>query len=209
MQALRIHTERLGSVQEVTEYLARVDSAYNHVYAFLLITEDAEERYDESEYRRYRRSSRNKSRTLRTISKPETVVLPEDRLRLNRIVVESPGWWEFIGKLNPLEVLRQYLSDRHERIKDNSYRNRLEEERLMLQNEQLKTEVVQGRIEMLRGLGVSEDRVRQALNQHLAEPLALLDTVQNSGLIEGAELVEVPDTDGESDGENETRLLPP
>ena len=31
---------------------------------------------------------------------------------------ESPGFWEFLGSLNPLEVIRRYLNDRHERAKD-------------------------------------------------------------------------------------------
>src|SRR4051794_21952202 len=49
--------------------------------------------------------------------------LPDDAIAaeplvVQRVVLESPGIWEFLGTLNPLEVLRKYLNDRHERQKD-------------------------------------------------------------------------------------------
>src|SRR5262245_57358438 len=31
-----------------------------------------------------------------------------ERLTLRAVQLSSPGFWEFLGKLNPLEVLRQY-----------------------------------------------------------------------------------------------------
>ncbi|HWO41652.1 MAG TPA: hypothetical protein VNO43_07615 [Candidatus Eisenbacteria bacterium] len=42
----------------------------------------------------------------------------QDRLSLKAARFESPGWWEFLGKRNPLEVLRQYLNDRHKQKED-------------------------------------------------------------------------------------------
>jgi hypothetical protein len=119
------------------------------------------------------------------------VVLPEDRLRVHAVSVQSPGFWEFLGALNPLETIRKYLSDRHERKKDNAYRNTAEAERLRLDNEKLKTEVVKERIEILRGLNIPEDRIAVILNLHVATPLSKLDEAQDSALIEGAEIVEV------------------
>jgi hypothetical protein len=59
---------------------------------------------------------------------------PADPLVVSRVVFESPGFWEFLGNLNPLEVLRNYLNDRHEREKDREYRSAAERERLAIAN---------------------------------------------------------------------------
>jgi hypothetical protein len=40
-----------------------------------------------------------------------------EQLILASVSINSPGYWDFIGALNPLEVLRKYLNDRHERQK--------------------------------------------------------------------------------------------
>jgi hypothetical protein len=182
MPALHVTADRLGAVQEVAEYLRAMENAYNHLYAFDLIVEDAKGRYGES------RSG--KVRSIRSIRNPEAVVLPEDRLRLFKVKIESPGFWEFLGKLNPLEVLRQYIADRHERIKDKLYRNDLEHERLRLENERLKTKVVEGKATLLREFGVPEDKIREALVRHLVEPLRELDEAQDRQLLGTAEIVE-------------------
>src|SRR4051794_35010663 len=55
------------------------------------------------------------------------------RLRVARVVMRSPGFWEFLGALNPLQQLREYLNDRHERSKDRGYRNDNERERLAVE----------------------------------------------------------------------------
>jgi hypothetical protein len=187
MPTLRVMADRLGPVQEVADYLRAMENAYNHLCAFALIIDDAKARYEEPGYRW---SRTKKVRSIRSITHADTVVLPEDRLTLLSVRVESPGFWDFVGKLNPLEVLRQYLSDRHERIKDKSYRNDLERERLRLENERLKTKVVEDRANLLRDFGVPEDKIRQALVRHLVEPLAQLDKAQDKQLIGAAEIVE-------------------
>src|SRR5580700_4283093 len=46
------------------------------------------------------------------------MVPTSERLVLDAVEIASPGFWEFLGSLNPLEVIRKYLSDRHERRKD-------------------------------------------------------------------------------------------
>ena len=190
MEALRVTSERLGEVTEVIRYLRDVESAYNHLFAFELVVKEAQKRYGEEE--RYSwRPRRATSRTLRQIRDPEQVVLPEDRLRLHAVSIQSPGFWEFLGALNPLETIRKYLSDRHEQKKDREYRNAAEAERLRLENEKLKTEVVKERIEILRGLNIPEDRIAAILNLHVVAPLSKLDEAQDAGLIDRAEIVEV------------------
>src|SRR5262249_41492767 len=116
MQALRIRSSRLGEVGEVVRYLQEVENAYNHIFAFDLTVEEAKERYGEETFSW--RPRRQTSRTLRQIRDPLSVVLPENRLRLHAVSIQSPGFWEFLGTLNPLETIRKYLGDRYERKKD-------------------------------------------------------------------------------------------
>lgn len=195
MRVLRVKGERLGEVAEIVKYLENMERAYNHIFAFDLIVQETRERYAEEWTPWSRSSARKTSRTLRQIRDAKSVVLPEDRLRLRAVSIQSPGSWDFLGSLNPLEVLRKYLADRHERKKDLAYRNAAEAERLRLENEKLKTEVVRDRIEILRGLNIPEDRIAAALNLHVVAPLSELDEPQDTGLIIDAEIIEMDDGD--------------
>lgn len=109
---------------------------------------------------------------------------------------KSPGWFDFLGTLNPLKVLTDYVQQRHERKKDHSYRNRAEAERLALENASLKNRVVSERISILRQAGVTDEQIQRLLNVYFAAPLGRLGQHLDSGLIDGAELRT------ESDGEH-------
>jgi hypothetical protein len=112
-----------------------------------------------------------------------------ERVILRAVRLESPGWWEFLGKLNPLEVLRQYLNDRHERAKDLDYRNELERERLRLETQILENRVIRERIEIAREVGVTDKDLRRAVNALLVDPLLRLGKCQDRGVISTAENV--------------------
>jgi len=187
---LRIDADRLGTVAEVRSYLEAVDSAYNGLYALNLIVTQAKQRASENEPMSWRSSGRQRRVSLRTVRRPEAVVLPEDRLQLRAIVVRSPGSWDFLGALSPLESLRKYVSERHERRKDREYRESLEAERMSLENARLKTAVVREQVELLRSIGVPEEKIREALTALVVIPLVRLDTHQDASLILGATLVD-------------------
>jgi hypothetical protein len=138
-------------------FLATMEYVYENVYAFDLILDEAKRRHDEIQETTWRPTRRRQIR-LRSVRRPPTIVLPEDKLRLERIRFESPGFWEFLGALNSLEVIRQYLQDRHERQRDRQYRSAAEAERLALENEQLRTAIVRERLEILRGIGGRRSR---------------------------------------------------
>jgi hypothetical protein len=120
------------------------------------------------------------------VKTPDRIVPSEYRLQLSAVVIRSPGFWECLGAISPLESIRKYLSERHERRKDREYKNRLEAQRLALENAKLRTEIVRDRIELLKELGVPARRIRQLLTVHIVQPLALLDRFQDSGLIENS-----------------------
>jgi hypothetical protein len=190
MAILRINCERLGEVNEIIKYLQITEEAYNNLYAFELIVNEAKSRHAESEPAPWKHIRGNKRPTgLRRIRRVSDVVVPEDRLRLRSIVIQSPGFWEFMGTLNPLEVLRKYLSDRHERKKDIDYRNKLDAEKKSLENEKLYMEVVRDKIDILRSIGIREDKIREIFLNHVVNPLKRFDAIQDSGFLQGAEVI--------------------
>ena len=111
----------------------------------------------------------------------------EDGLIIEAVRLESPGFWDFLGKLNPLEVTRKYLNDRHERRKDREYRESAERRKLELENLKLENEVIRERIDMARSVGVSEKELSPLFDTLVANPLRLLDRHQDGHLIEQAE----------------------
>ena len=191
MRALRLHTDRLGEVREIARYLIYIENAYNRLYVLDLAVAEVQKRYEGEVYSAGWRLGRSKPapRVLR-IGKPDRILLPGDRLRLSAVFIHSPGFWEFAGALNPLETIRKYINDRHERKKDEAYRTRLEADRLRLENEKLKLDVVKEKVDILRSIGIPDERIRETLNSHVFEPFAQIDAAQDAGLVIDAEIVE-------------------
>lgn len=120
----------------------------------------------------------------------EKIILSSDTLIINKVNIQSPGFWEFLGALNPLQQIREYLNDRHERCKDKKYRSRQEEELGDLSIMEKKNNILNQRIEMLKGLGYSETEIRQLVTSMIIEPLSKLGQHQDKGLIKGQDTTE-------------------
>ena len=94
---------------------------------------------------------------------------------LQRVQLTSPGFWEFLGTLSPLEVMRNALNDRHRRRQDREYREEAERRRLDLQNDYLETEVLRDRIALAREAGLSDAQInRNGQSVHLCALFAIL-----------------------------------
>lgn len=115
----------------------------------------------------------------------EKIVLPSDRLIISKVNIQSPGFWEVLGSLNPLQQIREYLKDRHERKKDNKYKSRQEEELAELEITKQRDNIINQRIATLRGLGYSDVEIRQLVTTMVIQPLNRLGRHQDNGLIEG------------------------
>ena len=119
-------------------------------------------------------------------------VPPSARLTLERVSIESPGFWQFIGSLNPLEQIRRYLNDRHQRRQDREYRETSERLRLELEYEQSQLRIEEERlrvgrayVEFLREMGVPDDEISRVIWERVGLPLTRLGRHQDAGLIGG------------------------
>ena len=132
----------------------------------------------------YRRAGRTVRESLASPEELALLVPKSQQLVLAAVSLQSPGFWDFIGNLNPLEVLRQYLNDRHERRKDRQYRESAEKRRLRLENLKLENQVIKERIEIARNLGANDRDLEPLLNQLVYRPLTGLDRHQDLGTID-------------------------
>ena len=120
----------------------------------------------------------------------DAVTFPPDQLEIIRISIQSPGWVEMLGALNPLQQIREYLKDRHERRKDEDWRSASERDRahaelrlLEVQIEREQAGALKDYIDILDGIGLSRDEKLEHLWTRVGQPLAQLGRHQDSGLL--------------------------
>mgnify|MGYP001130293063 CR=1 FL=1 len=187
----RVHARGDAPVELIREYLAAMEHAYNSSFVFDQLIEQAIN---------IGRTSDNQpplpiSALLWHSWWPPTpdkvaAFIPEDqKLILDGVVLQSPGFWDFVGNMNPLQMLLTYLNERHERQKDLDYRNSAEEWKLYLENKALENKIVAGRAEILQDLGATENEISVLRSQLLGQPLQSLSAFQDRGLITDAEFV--------------------
>jgi hypothetical protein len=196
---LKVHGHGNAEVELVAAYLTDLTNAYSALVAFELSTKGMMPVRGRPFFERFWFPS--PWILLSDPSWPPTqqalasFVPPTEQLILAAVELRSPGAWEFLGNLNPLEVLRKYLNDRHERRKDRKYREGADERRLQLENLKTENEVIAQRIKIAKELGATESDLAPLLNELVLKPLNTLGTYQDKGLIEGAELVALPSPD--------------
>jgi hypothetical protein len=122
----------------------------------------------------------------------EGEIYPDDRLALEKININSPGAGVFSGLGEPIESLRKYLGDRHERSKDKEWRNATERKKAELENELLEAQVDQAKIgtikamnDTLEAMGVPPDERQRIIWNQFGGALTKLGRHQDTGLIGG------------------------
>lgn len=205
---LRIHAAGAGPVRDAVATLQAVENAYLQLYAINLHFEAIGDLFTDKRphlrppwfefggpsWATYNRDSDSPEEIRRRL------VIADDELQLSAIRFESPGFWEFLGALNPLEQIRKYLNDRHERTKDRDYRNAAERIRLNLENEKLAIETMGDRVDFLRKIGYTDEDIRR-LMLPAAGALGQLGGAQDRGLIEVAESQPAKPQKGKPDGD--------
>jgi hypothetical protein len=193
--SLRIYSGRSGTVAEVTSYLQDLESAYDKIYLFyqMMGIFNRESPSFRSWGLYWHEFSAFPFPLLSLEASPE-YILPDDKLIIGRIQIESPGFWEFLGSLNPLQQIREYLNDRHRRRQDREYREQLERNRLALENEliqrqvwEMENSILHDRITVMREMGFSDEEIRSLVWVNVGRPLIVLAKHQDTGLIENAE----------------------
>ena len=183
-----IHGNGDVEVIRVKNYLSDLEHAYNSIYVFFDLIQEVTTKEGNGDSPLIWRTS------FRPLSWPLTpkyiaTRIPHfDRLVLKAVKLQSPGFWEFIGKLNPLEVIRLYLNDRHERRKDHKYRESAEKRKLDLENAILETKLRKEQIKVVKSLSGRWPELSEYLNTFIHEPLEHLDQYQDKGLIKDSEL---------------------
>ncbi|HEY6551228.1 MAG TPA: hypothetical protein VIY71_08535 [Solirubrobacterales bacterium] len=92
-------------------------------------------------------------------------------------MLQSPGFWEFVGALNPLEVLRKYLNDHHERKKDREYRQAAEHRHLEIENALRELDVIERIAALEREYGIDPDALSTRLRIWSADARGSLDSL--------------------------------
>lgn len=194
-QPLKLRALRGGTVTEITAFLADMEGAYNALYSFNLTV--AHWYHGRRRWRRFIDpddffSLLSIEAGIAPYPNYAEYVLPEYRLDLARVSIQSPGFWEFVGSLNPLQQLREYLKDRHERRKDFEYREPAEKEKLRLENELLQrvilekeTSTLRDELAIMREVGFDDSEIKQFIWSRLGPPLSRLGRHQDTKLIEG------------------------
>jgi hypothetical protein len=186
---LTIFSQRAGKVFEVAEFLNDLEKAHNSIY--LLCTPI----FSKQTFEDYAKISRVDWITKKwryTLYSPRTRdLIPEaSQLAVKRISINSPGFWEFTGALNPLEQIRKYLCEKHERIKDNTWRNKTESEKAELENQLIRmnilreyNSIISEKIKIMKDAGVEQPFIDEFIRINLFRPLTELGTHQVNGLI--------------------------
>lgn len=86
---------------------------------------------------------------------------------LNAGQLKPSGFLESVAKLNPFEVWRQYLCDRHERKKDDRYREKAEARTLELTNDRIKLELIKEAVNVVKDAGGSQEELLRLRMQAL------------------------------------------
>jgi hypothetical protein len=120
------------------------------------------------------------------------IFLRDTDLRLYSANFNSPGIWEFLGKINPLEVIRLMINDHYER----QHRERFipyERRKRELENLILENQVVSERVEILRQAGMDQAQIDAVIRDTVLRPVSRLAAHQDSGLIRDASLRRLSD----------------
>lgn len=193
---LKIRALRGGTVTEVVTFLEDAEGAYNALYSFNLNV------FGWARARRFWRRFVLPDEPFGLLpfeSGPSSHselgerIIPEYRLELRRVSIQSPGFWEFFGGLNPLQQMREYLNDRHERRKDQEYRILAEKERMCLENEILRRQIskedagiLRDQVSIMREAGMGITEIQQYVWSRLGQPLSQLGRHQDTKLIEAS-----------------------
>ena len=174
----------VGDVLAVLEALDEAYAAYTGFDAVMWMTLNLSSRPEFAQAMVIRGSRRSRPYThrelalyremaLKDVSEAAAVPPGEQHLTLARVVLQPRGLWEFAGALEPLTRIRGFLSARHERAADDTYRTDAAGRRLAARAALAEIEAVERATELpptvfdraadVLGLGEARDRAQEGL----------------------------------------------
>jgi hypothetical protein len=116
----------------------------------------------------------------------DSIVQEDERLVVATVELASPGIWAFLGGLNPLQTIREYLDDRHRhRLEDSREPEELRSKRI--QNDAGEIKVLRDKLRLAKELGAPEEITALLLRRLVGQPLEAIGEMQDRGLINGSE----------------------
>lgn len=104
-------------------------------------------------------------------------------LIVREVHLSSPGFWSFLGALNPLEALRNFLNDRHERQKDRKYRELAEASKLELENRLLEVSYLDKILNLTPYRDLPPEKLNQIVEPFIRKSLLTLGEYQDRRLL--------------------------
>jgi len=198
---LRLHSHGGVAAWRVAELVADVDYAYNGLTAFDSALRGITDYREPSWLWAYPWRRRGPAALVLERADVASLVHPRQRLRLHAVRLESPGFWDFVGKSASVEAISGALNDRQAR---NEARERAPHERVTEEIEEYDktTDALLNRYRALREMGASEEDLAPLRNQLVERAMRTLGRHQDAGLITDAEMVDVPERPELTSGED-------
>jgi hypothetical protein len=187
---IRLNIERGASVAEFKSFLDDLETAYLAVYAL-----PSKQEWRSLERRfpfpiEFLGAGFFTHRFANTERFGSENIFPLDQIEITKISIQSPGFVELLASFNPLQQIREYLKDRHERKKDKEWRWESEKARaaaevdiLRIQAERDRTGAIRDFYELLDHMDLRPEEKQKILWERVGVPLARLGKHQDSGLL--------------------------
>jgi len=203
---LQIESQTPMLLSEARALLDAMQGAYDGLTAFNTISEDYINAYRRQERYGFPFRIYGPALSLPTQHIPAAQVVAFDQvIILQRVQLSSPGFWEFLGAWNPLDQIRRYLNDRHQRKLDmlnqpiREQTDRLVNDNLELQNERLALANLREVLDLGREVNVPSAELTSMYREYVSTNLRTLgDTVERLNAVPG-ELVQVEAPPGNSE----------
>lgn len=196
-----LYIEAEGEVEalDVSNYLEALNDAYNRICYFNYLEtfrfKDIEEylRYFmhidslEADYERFLKEDFGSNLNAKHEYEWST------KLIIREVHLSSPGFWSFLGALNPLEVLRNLLNDQHERRKDRKYREQAEARKLELENRLLEVSYLDKLLNLPPNRNIPAEKLNKIVEPFIRKSLLTLEEYQDRKLLGKAQVKLISD----------------
>jgi hypothetical protein len=188
---LRLHSHGGTTARRIIELLADTEYAYNGIVAFdaILAQRDRVPSNLPPDWSLRSWHGRPFPKLLLSRDEVASLVHPRWRLRVDAVRLESPGFWDFLGKSISVDALSQAVTERQQR---REFDRQLPHRERMEQVEEFEgvTGAILNRHGALKEMGASDAELASLRNQLVERPLDAFARHVEAGLIEDVETLD-------------------